>query len=191
VFRGTLSGEDNLSISEKFCPVCKNVNDREALICVHCGSLLDNSPGDARAEASTTSLQMPSTEKTRELHLSDATVPASGIAIYVEGLPNPVFLYTGEQFVVGRNVGGTSDALLDLSPLGGYHLGLSRRHVMIRRTKEGYEVLDLSSSNGTWLNGERLIPKKPYPLGSASQLRLGRMRLYVLYRSPAQNQEKS
>ena len=79
-------------------------------------------------------------------------------------------------------MGTTSEALFDLAPLGGYHLGLSRRHAVIWRNQHGYEVLDLGSVNGTWLNDERLIPHKPYPLASGSHLRVGRMRLLVVYR---------
>jgi len=56
---------------------------------------------------------------------------------------------------------------------------------MIRREVNGYEVIDLSSRNGTWLNDDQLIPNKPYSLASGSQLRLARMRLFVLYRTVA------
>jgi len=47
--------------------------------------------------------------------------------------------------------------------------------------EEGYEILDLDSANGTWLNNERLTPHKHYPLTSGSHLRLGGMHLFVLY----------
>ena len=73
--------------------------------------------------------------------------------------------------------------MLDLSPLGGYGQGVSRRHVAIRRTEQGYEVLDLGSVNGTWLNNVRLAPHKYHPLASRSHLRVGSMRLLLLYRA--------
>lgn len=121
------------------------------------------------------------TEKVEELHIDEAMVPAGAIAIYVSGTSDPVFLSSDEKFAIGRKVEETSEALLDLSKLGGYLLGLSRRHAMIRRAEFGYEVIDLSSTNGTWLNDERLIPNRPYPLTSGSRIRLGRMRFFVLY----------
>jgi pSer/pThr/pTyr-binding forkhead associated (FHA) protein len=55
--------------------------------------------------------------------------------------------------------------------------------VIIRQARNGYEVLDLGSVNGTWLNDERLAPHRSYPLASGSHLRLGRMQLLVLYQS--------
>ena len=177
-----LLGENLLHFSVKFCPVCKNKNDREAIICVQCGASLDRYADDSAATR-TTEVQE-STEKIGELVVDKATIPVHGIALYVESNPRPIFSSSDEEFVIGRKVDGQeiSGAIFDLSVFGGYHLGLSRRHAMIRRTKHGYDVIDLSSSNGTWLNDERLIPNLPYPLTSGSQLRLARMRLFVLYR---------
>jgi hypothetical protein len=121
----------------------------------------------------------------------EVVIPDSGIAFYVEGQSNHAHIDCQGEFVLGRRSGTTSgemsEILLDLGPLGGFALGLSRRHAAIRRTEEGYEVLDLESINGTWLNEEKLVPHKAYPLHSGSHLRLGRMRLLVLYKRFAEN----
>lgn len=171
-----------MDISGKFCPVCKHKNEPEAIVCRYCGaSLEDYLTNEARTTRSTGS-QTDDTQKTGKLPVDKAVVPLDGIAIYVESISYPVFLYADEEFVIGRKVEETSEAFFDLTSLGGYRMGLSRRHVTIRRAEHGYEVIDLSSRNGTWLNGERLIPNKAYPLASGSQLRLARLRFFVLYR---------
>ena len=179
-----------MDISAKFCPVCKNRNEREALICVHCGASLETYATDSAATRTTEVQQFP--ETLGELRIDEALAPPNGIAIYVESTPKPVFSSFDGEFVIGRKVDGkeTTGAFFDLSALGGYHLGLSRRHALIRRTEAGYDVIDLSSSNGTWLNDERLIPNLPYPLTSGSQLRLARMRLFVLYRRVPETKKK-
>jgi len=185
-------GENNLDIAAKFCPICKRKNEPEAIVCRHCGASLENYFTDKAGTTRSTEMQTKVMGKTGELHIDEATVPAGGIAIYVAGASNPVFLYSDKEFVIGRKVGEgeTSEALLDLSGLGGYLLGLSRRHVKIRRAEQGYQVIDLSSRNGTWLNNERLVPNKPYPLVSGSQLRLARMQFFVLYRRTLETNNK-
>jgi hypothetical protein len=115
----------------------------------------------------------------------EAVAPDRGIAFYVDGHSMPAYIDPSGEFVLGRTVGTTSEQLLDLAPFGGYSLGLSRRHAIVRRTGDGFEVVDLGSVNGTWLNEEKLIPQKAYPLRNGSHLRLGRMRILVLYRPPA------
>ena len=171
-----------MNVSENVCPVCKNRNELEAIVCGNCGAVLDDPFMDPGAKTNTTDMQAVTAERIRDWSIDKAAVPVGGIAVYLEGKFNPAYIDTKEEFVIGRKVGTTSDVSLDLSPLGGYGLGISRRHAVIRRTERGYEVLDLGSVNGTWLNNERLVPHKSYPLTSGSHLRFGSMRLFVLYR---------
>jgi hypothetical protein len=171
-----------MNVLERFCPVCKNKNELEAAVCRHCGAALGDPFVDPGTKTKMTGTPMPVPEGAKDWPIDEAAVPESGIAVYVEGAFKPVYLDSDGDFVIGRRVTTTSEGLLDLAPWGGYNLGLSRRHAVIRRTKHGYDVLDLGSVNGTWLNDERLVPHKSYRLVSGSHLRLGRMRLLVLYR---------
>jgi hypothetical protein len=175
--------------SENICSACKTSNELDAIFCVHCGARLDNPVNDSGHKTKTTDMQALTPEMIREWVLKnakEAVVPDSGIAFYVDGHSMPAYIDSEGEFVIGRKVGTTSELLLDLAPFGGYSLGLSRRHVVIRRTPDGYAVLDLGSVNGTWLNEERLDPHQSYPLPSGSHLRLGRMRILVLYRPVAE-----
>jgi hypothetical protein len=174
-----------MNTSENICPVCKTKNELEAIVCSHCGAALDDPMVDSGHKTKTTDMQAVTPEMIRDWSLKEAeelVVPDSGIAFYVDGHSMPAYIDSEGEFVLGRKAGTTSANLLDLAPFGGYSLGLSRQHVLIRRTVEGYEVLDLGSVNGTWLEEERLVPHKSYPLPSNSHLRLGRMRIFVLYR---------
>ena len=171
-----------MNVSVQVCPVCKNKNEIEAVVCIHCGATLDDPYMDPGAKTKTTDMPTLTPESMGGWSIDDTRIPEQGIAVYVEGLFEPAHIDSREEFVIGRKVGTTSEGLLDFSHLGGYHLGLSRRHALLRRAEHGYEILDLGSVNGTWLNGERLVPHKPYAFTSGSHLRLGSMRLYVLYR---------
>ncbi|MGA9532225.1 MAG: FHA domain-containing protein [Anaerolineales bacterium] len=50
---------------------------------------------------------------------------------------------------------------------------VSADHAEIRPMDEGYSVVDLDSTNGTWLNGQRLEPNQPQPLHDGAILRIG------------------
>lgn len=173
-----------MNVSENICPVCKTNNELEAIACSQCGAALDDPFRNAGHKTKTTDMQAPTPEMIRDWAFKEPVtpqIPESGIAVYVDGEANPVHVDLNGEFVLGRKSGMTAGILVDLSPFRGYSLGLSRRHVHIRQTGVGYEVMDLGSVNGTWLNEERLDPHKPYPLPSGSYLRLGFMRIFVLY----------
>src|SRR5215207_1262545 len=170
-----------MNVVENVCPVCRTKNEIEAIVCGNCGAALADPFMDPGHKTKTTDMQAVILERIQDWSVDEAAIPDGGIAVYLEGQFKPVYIDSEGEFVMGRNVGTTSDVSLDLSTSGGYHLGLSRRHAVIRRTARGYEVLDLGSINGTWLDGERLIPHKAYPLASGAHLRLGSMRLFVRY----------
>ena len=106
--------------------------------------------------------------------------PRRGIAMsgfQPDGQPLNVML-AGRRFsrqahglTVGRNP-GIVDAVLSDSHV-------SRRHLRVRWTGKGFEVEDLNSSNGTILNGQRLEPFQPSPLGTGDLIRIGRLELQV------------
>jgi len=176
-----------LDILEKFCPVCKNKNERGASICKHCGASLQDYPTSSMATTRNTNNLGSVPSKIDELPLETLT-PADGIAIYVEGTSDPVLLSSEKEFIIGRRSGAEIlEPMLDLSKMDGFNMGISRRHVTIRQVESGYEVIDLSSTNGTWLNDERLVPNKPYPLTNKSRLRVGRLRFFVLYHSVSES----
>lgn len=171
-----------MELHERFCPVCKNKNDRDAIVCIHCGASMDlQHPGPT---ATTKNAERPELvgAKITEAPIDDALIPDDGIAIYAASTSKPVYLRFDKELVFGRASDEPSEeTLLDLTGLGGYQKGISRRHAKICRTEDGYEIMDLASTNGSWMNDERLIPNKTYPLASGAQLRFARMRLLILY----------
>jgi hypothetical protein len=171
-----------LDFLEKFCPICKNKNPREAPTCLYCGAALENHLLDSVIITRNTGTETPA-EEMGGLLLNEALLPAEGIAIYLSHTARPALISLDREVILGRKTEPTREAFLDLTNFGGYLLGLSRRHARIRQTTSGYEIVDLGSTNGTWLNNERLVARQPYPLTSGARLRLGRMQLFVLYRA--------
>ncbi|MEZ6122193.1 MAG: FHA domain-containing protein [Planctomycetaceae bacterium] len=53
---------------------------------------------------------------------------------------------------------------------------VSRRHCFLRISKDGVSVTDLDSSNGTWLNGQKLSSGKRFTLSDGAVLAVGPIR---------------
>ncbi|RMH64119.1 MAG: FHA domain-containing protein [Cyanobacteria bacterium J003] len=51
--------------------------------------------------------------------------------------------------------------------------GISRHHALILPTETGYQVADLGSASGTFLNGTKLRPRTPVVLKAGDRLRIG------------------
>lgn len=180
-----------MNTSGKLCPVCNTENEDTASTCTACGAWLEENPTRIVAIPENISGQAHSAAEYAESFLDAALIPEDGVGIYVMGEFKPYYLHIYKELIIGRSTELTLEAVLDLSDLNAANMGVSRRHAMIRRTGSGFEVLDLSSRNGTWLNAERLIPNKRYPLASGSQLRLGQMRLLVMYHPVRKDLQKS
>ncbi len=111
-------------------------------------------------------------------------IPANGFAVYFRGNTTLIAIATEKQVVLGRKTEGETKPIIDLTSPNGYALGVSRHHVIIRSSDKGYVVMDLNSSNGTWLDGKILAPAESYDLPSGATLQLGRLKLVVTYKSP-------
>lgn len=62
---------------------------------------------------------------------------------------------------------------LDLTPFGGQERGVSRRHATIQWVEGGYVIVDRHSSNGTWLDGVRLVAGYAYQIPPGAAIRFG------------------
>ncbi len=113
-------------------------------------------------------------------------IPATGmleIEVLGEGGDQSRFQFSApgvEGYIIGRSDNKSSYTPdLDLTAHNALQKGLSRRHAVLVRYQGIVHVLDLSSVNGTFLNGQRLSPEVPYPVRSGDKLRLGNFNLQV------------
>ena len=82
--------------------------------------------------------------------------------------------------VVGRaDAGKGVNPDVDLGPYGGKSAGISRQHAVLMPTDEGLSLIDLDSTNGTVLNGERLKPGHRYRIRSGDRVEFGTLRFVV------------
>ena len=87
-----------------------------------------------------------------------------------------------DEVVIGRlDTETTDNADIDLSPYNGREFGVSRRHVVVNRHGNTLTLVDLGSSNGTYLNGVKLVPHQPRVLREGDEVRLGNMRFQIYF----------
>jgi hypothetical protein len=68
---------------------------------------------------------------------------------------------------------------IDLTNDNGIEYGVSREHACIFRRGSIIEVEDLGSTNGTFLNGQRLPPYVSHPVSDGDQLQMGKLLIKI------------
>jgi hypothetical protein len=69
---------------------------------------------------------------------------------------DPVGIDVVGDVVLGRSVGVDEDPDFDLEPFNAFQMGVSRRHALLRPTRNCLYIIDLNSTNGTLYNALRI-----------------------------------
>lgn len=87
-----------------------------------------------------------------------------------------------EEYVIGwQDAKGNETPDIDLTPIGGSALGVSRRHAVVRFRNGQWTIEDLGSTNGTFLNESPVMPRSPAVLQDKYVIRVGNVRLFFRY----------
>ncbi|MBN2469443.1 MAG: FHA domain-containing protein [Anaerolineae bacterium] len=167
------------------CTSCGHENRPGVLFCENCGTSLTGQPGAGSTKGLDDDIQ-PSVSEQVISAGTDFLAPGAALRIEIEGGPEPIVIRPRQELIFGRRdpaTGAMPD--IDLTPYAGYRMGVSRRHAAIRSAEEHHlDVWDLGSSNGTYLNGVRLNPHRPYRLHDGDRIRLGQMVIRILFTAP-------
>lgn len=168
------------------CPNCHNQELSGALFCSECGASL------VATEASTTQ----HIERHQTGILSFQTRPLSPPvpAVHVDRTDAEISLHLIEsgmilnlsgqpEFTLGRASEGQPVVPdVDLTPYEAYAQGVSRLHAALRLNDQRVFITDLGSSNGTRVNGQKILPNVDYPLNHGDVVALGKFKMQVLIR---------
>lgn len=175
------------------CPNCGQQNRPGVIFCENCGaSLIGKLPLSTKALDTEGSEQPDVGVDTSTL--VDVTIQGTAtfergmlLRLEVEGSPDPIRFTPKAETIFGRRDPATGDKPdIDLTPFAGYRMGVSRRHAAIRPGDEnGLDLWDLGSSNGTFLNGQRLSAHRPYRLRDGDEIRLGQMVIHIYFEREA------
>lgn len=159
------------------CPLCGRKYPVGALFCLECGVyLLTGGPlrTEPLPEGVPISVGLPI-----EFPAPERANPQN-LVLQVLSSGRRVVIRSDQEVLVGRlDVGRGIFPHVDLTPDGGLEGGVSRRHARIFFQNDQFYIEDLGSTNGTYLNGVRLDPYSPRPLGEGDELRLGQIAIRV------------
>ncbi|MBN1287794.1 MAG: FHA domain-containing protein [Anaerolineae bacterium] len=164
------------------CPHCQAENIEGTIFCEQCGkSLLAESGASA---VSTQRLDKPTDDLGAKATWGTARFDEHAtIVMHIHEAPYPIELKPAQETILGR-VDSASGARphIDLTPHGALQKGVSRIHAAIRRGDDTLTLVDLGSVNGTYLNGQRLVPNQPRVLRDGDEVRLGSLISHIYFK---------
>ena len=149
-------------MAEVICNFCGHHNSDGSNFCSSCGQALDRGDGDP---ATLTFSIDPDAAPP-----SDARAPVGDFLIVTRG-PNSGSQFPLEHVITTAGRHPASDIFLD-------DVTVSRHHVEIERTTDGYVVRDTGSLNGTYVNQQRI--GSDTALVHGDELQVGRFKLLFL-----------
>ena len=149
-----------------YCNSCGHRNPTGANFCSSCGAVLKP------AKSEDTTITFTPVEATGDVVEEELTVnlgefPETMAVVVVKRGPNAGSKFTLDQDVTRAGRHPDSDIFLD-------DVTVSRRHAEIIRSANGYEVRDVGSLNGTYLNRERIDGAR---LTNGDELQIGKFKL--------------
>ena len=148
------------------CPHCGHQNPLGSNFCSSCGTDLDL-PSE---HGTTASVLVPIDTPAEEIEIElDELPPGIGLLVVTRG-PNSGSRYALDEAVVSAGRHPDSTIFLD-------DITVSRRHAEIRQVAGGYQVKDVGSLNGTYLNRERVEESS---LRDGDELQIGTFKLLFL-----------
>ncbi len=167
------------------CSNCQHPNMAGAIFCSECGTPL------APAEALTTQ-QIETGRMPGLLKQNKVSPPPKPAAVPMNDWATLHLLDTGQMLpLADRNeftLGRISDGQpimpdIDLAPYQAYTRGVSRLHAVLKREASRVFLMDLGSSNGTYVNGKRLTPNVDHALSNGDVIALGKLKIQILLKS--------
>jgi hypothetical protein len=162
------------------CPNCQHKEINGAIYCSKCGGqLVDTHLITHKIQTAETHLDF---EQNNDQVKPPPEVPLqSWISLHLIDSGQILPLADRTEFTLGRSAEGQPIVPdVDLTAYNAYANGVSRLHAAIKLVNNRIVVVDLGSSNGTYLNGTRLAPYMEAPVAHGDLVYLGKLKIQIL-----------
>lgn len=162
------------------CPNCGHQNPAESTTCKKCRRIFANQLSIGRT---TTSVSF---ESIQDLKYYAVRLILNRNGIVVQSEEDKIAIPLGDKIYIGRDiVDGVFKSYIDMSAYGALRFGMSRIHAMLETSSGHFQLMDLGSTNGSTIDGERMEPFRSYPLRDNAEVILGQFPILVQYYKPA------
>lgn len=160
------------------CPNCKHEEVDGAVFCSECGTQL------VKSESVTTQkIDLPdgSNIVTGPIHNEIPDYGNAWISLHMLDSGQILPVAERNEFTIGR-ISDNQPIMpdIDLSSFKAYDNGVSRLHAVIRRNDGNVIIMDLGSSNGTYVNGIRMLPNVEQSLHHGDVVALGKLKMQIV-----------
>ncbi len=174
------------------CPNCQHQELAGALFCSECGAQLRDY-GKLNTQPFMLKPVDPTLADEGVRHMTTAGAPmeAAGlpvedvVSVYVVDAKRTIRLSGLSEYTIGR-VSEDQPIIpdIDLTEFEAYIQGVSRLHAALKVGRQRISIRDLDSSNGTRVNGQRIVPHVDYPLKQGDSVALGKLVIQIFVSTP-------
>jgi hypothetical protein len=169
------------------CPNCRHQELAGALFCSECGTQLRdygelNTHPFAVKQVDQASLNVEVDGSAGYSNSAVATSPPKEdlVNLFIVDAKKTIPLRGRSEYTLGR-VAEDQPIIpdIDLTEFEAYLMGVSRLHATLKVGPQRISIRDLGSSNGTRVNGQRIVPHVDYPLKPGDAVALGKLVIQI------------
>ncbi len=164
------------------CSACKLSNVDNTLFCTECGTYLADSDSQVTDPVGIkmTNWSVDATNQTNGGSQPTHGTEPLAVNLEIGEVKRPIRISLRKPIHMGRlDPGANIFPEIDLTYDGGAEKGVSRRHARIMKREQRIYIEDLGSSNGTFINGQKLMPYFPEVLADGDALQLGKLQIKI------------
>jgi hypothetical protein len=162
------------------CPNCRHDEIVGAIFCSQCGAQLEGETAVSPMQVYWQSASRPGGGRAHPGDVSGEEPFHVRLVIMHENID--LSLAGGHEIILGRAVPGESPLPeVDLSSQDAFDNGVSRLHAALRHSDNQMLVTDLGSSNGTFVNGDKVESYSDHRLADGDLLKLGRLEIRIVF----------
>jgi hypothetical protein len=165
------------------CQNCQHKNMAGAMFCSECGANITSQDSLSTQNIETGEMIMAVGNAAKQPRQPVITKLDTWGTLHLMDTGQMLPLSDRNEFTLGRiSEGQPIMPDIDLSPYQAYASGVSRLHAVLKRDAGQIILMDLGSSNGTYVNTKRLNPNVEQAVQHGDLIALGKLKIQMLLR---------